>query len=232
MSSPITAARVSRTKCGSITIAIAYIAFVRPGPRIATTATASSRLGSASMMSISRMIVNSTPPRKKPATSPSTTPKLSDRPTETMPISSDSRVPWISRESWSRPTGSVPSTNTWPPIAVSDGAFSTASGYCSRGEYGAITSASSAASTSAITTARPIIAPRLRRKSRQSSSSGDGGAPTRPSPPPSPASGRGSSTEGFSGVRLNSTTAPSPACGRGLGRGSPSTLITCAGSAD
>ena len=43
-------------KCGSITIAIAYIALARPGPRIATTATASSRLGSASITSISRMI--------------------------------------------------------------------------------------------------------------------------------------------------------------------------------
>jgi hypothetical protein len=37
------------------------------------------------MMSISRMIVNSMPPRKKPAKRPSRTPPVSDRPTETRP---------------------------------------------------------------------------------------------------------------------------------------------------
>ena len=41
-------------------MAIAYMALINPGPRIATTAIASSRLGSASITSINRMIVVST----------------------------------------------------------------------------------------------------------------------------------------------------------------------------
>ena len=74
-------------------MAIAYMALISPGPRIATTAIASSRLGSESMTSIRRMIVVSTQPRTYPAIMPRTTPSESEIATEMRPIRSDSRVP-------------------------------------------------------------------------------------------------------------------------------------------
>ena len=74
-------------------MATASIAFIRPGPRIATITIASSRLGSVRMMSISRMIAISTMPRKNPATSPSAVPTRTDSVTTATPISSDSRAP-------------------------------------------------------------------------------------------------------------------------------------------
>ena len=70
---------------------------------------ASSRLGSVRMMSISRMMAISTTPRTKPATRPSTVPITIEIETTAKPMSSDSRAPWISRESMSRPMASVPS---------------------------------------------------------------------------------------------------------------------------
>jgi len=76
----------------------------------------------------------------------------------------------------SRPTGSVPSTKTWPPTGESDGARNAASRNCSLGSYGEIKSAKTAQKTSRPRTTSPITAPRLRRKSRQSSRAGDGGA--------------------------------------------------------
>jgi hypothetical protein len=45
---------------------------------MATTATARIKLGKANMMSLKRMMVNSTPPRKNPATKLNSTPTLSD----------------------------------------------------------------------------------------------------------------------------------------------------------
>ncbi len=59
----ITEARVSLTKCGWRTIAIAIIAFKRPGPRIATNTKARSNDGKAKITSIIRMITVSTAPR-------------------------------------------------------------------------------------------------------------------------------------------------------------------------
>ena len=97
-------------------------------------------------------------------------------------MTSDRRVPKMSRERMSRPTSSVPSRKTWPPTAVSDGRDSVASRYCSLGLYGAMTLANSAQTTSSASTARPMTAPRFRRKSRQSSAAGDGGAERRRGP--------------------------------------------------
>ena len=54
---------------------------------------ASSKLGNASMTSITRMMMVSVRPRKKPATNPRTMPRPSDIATEITPISSDNRVP-------------------------------------------------------------------------------------------------------------------------------------------
>src|SRR5258708_5491168 len=51
------------------------MALMSPGPRIATTAIARSRLGSASITSISRMTAGSTQPRTEPPTGPNTMPR-------------------------------------------------------------------------------------------------------------------------------------------------------------
>ena len=78
---------------GSTTTTTASIAFISPGPRIATITIASSRLGSVRMMSISRMIAISKVPRKNPATRPSVMPTTIAIATTAMPISSDRRAP-------------------------------------------------------------------------------------------------------------------------------------------
>src|SRR6202521_2944797 len=139
-------------------MAIAYIALMSPGPRIATTAMASNRLGRAS---ITRMMVVSSRPRKYPASKPSTTPRTSEIVTEMSPISSDSRVPWIRRDSMSRPTGSVPSMKFAAPPSCHAGGVKVNSRYCSFGGCGDTTSAKTASRMSAITSASPISAPRL-----------------------------------------------------------------------
>ena len=76
-----------------MTTATASIAFMSPGPRMATMTIASSRLGSVRMMSISRMIAISVMPRAKPATRPRAIPTTIDSATTAMPIRSDSRAP-------------------------------------------------------------------------------------------------------------------------------------------
>src|ERR1700682_5344332 len=142
-------------------MAIAYIALMSPGPRIATTAMASNRLGRASITSITRMMVVSSKPRKYPASKPSTTPSESEIVTEMSPISSDRRVPWIRRDSMSRPTGSVPSMKSAVPPSFHAGGASVKSRYCSFGGCGDTTSAKTASRMSTITSASPIRAPRL-----------------------------------------------------------------------
>src|SRR6266550_1148999 len=159
-------------------MAIAYIALMSPGPRIATTAMASNRLGSASITSITRMMVVSSRPRKYPASKPSTTPRTSEIVTEMSPIRSDSRVPWIRRDSMSRPTGSVPSMKFAVPPSCHAGGVKVNSRYCSLGGCGDTTSAKTASRMSAITSASPISAPRLCeyacQNSRQELASGAG----------------------------------------------------------
>ena len=90
-------------------MATASMALNRPGPRIATTAIASSSVGSASMMSIRRMTSASTIPPANAAISPSSVPTRKACATTTAPIDSDSRAPYSRRENTSRPTSSVPS---------------------------------------------------------------------------------------------------------------------------
>jgi hypothetical protein len=60
----MTAARVSRTKCGWLTSEIAIIALTRPGPSTATSTRASSSDGKARMISMTRMMIVSVQPRK------------------------------------------------------------------------------------------------------------------------------------------------------------------------
>src|SRR5262249_55503641 len=156
-------------------MAIAYIALMRPGPRIATTAIASSKLGSASMTSISRMITVSVSPRAYPATTPSTTPSVSDSATEMSPISSDSRVPWMSLDSMSRPRGSVPRMKSRLPSASQTGGTRVNWRYCSFGGCGEMTPAKAAGSNSITIRMSPAIAPRLCRETSQNSRSGAGG---------------------------------------------------------
>jgi hypothetical protein len=84
--------------------------------------------------------------------------------TDTSPMVSDRRVPWMMRESMSRPTGSVPSRNLALPPACQNGGASVASRNCWIGECGATTSAKMATSSISTTTARPITAPRFWRK--------------------------------------------------------------------
>src|ERR1700738_1734214 len=159
-------------------MAIAYIALMSPGPRIATTAMASNRLGRASITSITRMMVVSSRPRKYPASKPSTTPSESEIVTEISPISSDRRVPWIRRDSMSRPTGSVPSMKFAVPPSCHAGGVRVNSRYCSLDGCGDTTSAKTASRMSAITSASPISAPRLCeyacQNSRQALASGGG----------------------------------------------------------
>ncbi len=137
-------------------------------------ATASSSEGSASMMSIRRMIVGPSRRGKKPAVRPSSTPGSSDSSTEARPINSDSRAPTISRESRSRPNSSVPRRNcVWPPSSHAGG-VSRKSRYCSLGSCGVIQGANSAQNTSTHMNSRPATAPLLREKACQNSFSGEG----------------------------------------------------------
>ncbi len=101
-------------------MAMAITVLIRPGPRIATMATASSSDGRASMMSIRRMMVGPSRRGKNPANRPSRMPGISDITTDDKPISSDRREPWIRRESRSRPSSSVPSRNWICPPSSHD----------------------------------------------------------------------------------------------------------------
>src|ERR1022692_3096564 len=88
-------------------------------------------------------------------------PSDSEIATEINPISSDRRVPWIRRDRMSRPTGSVPSRKVAVPPSCHAGGTSVKSRYCSLGGCGDTTSAKIASRISAITSASPIIVPRL-----------------------------------------------------------------------
>src|SRR6185503_11030657 len=96
--------------------------------------------------------------------------------TEMNPIASDRRVPWISRDRMSRPTGSVPSRKRVVPPACHAGGVSVKSRYCSFGGCGDTTSAVSASTINATTTASPTSAPRLCAYARHSSRHAPGGA--------------------------------------------------------
>src|SRR5438477_9232959 len=92
------------------------------------------------------------------------------------PISSDSRVPWINRDSMSRPSGSVPRMNCHDPPSCHTGGTSVKSRYCSLGACGATALANSARKISATTSASPMSAPRLFEYDCQNSRNGSGAA--------------------------------------------------------
>ena len=137
-------------------------------------ATASSSEGRASMMSIRRMIEGPSRRGKKPATRPRRMPGISDSSTEARPISSDRRAPWISRESRSRPSSSVPSRKRVCPPSSQDGGVSRASRNCSLGSNGATQGANSAQNRISSMNSRPATAPLLWAKACQNSFSGEG----------------------------------------------------------
>ena len=86
-------ARTSRANPGITTIAIASTAFSSPGPRIPTTASASTRGGKLASASMIRMRMLSVPPPRKPASNPIGTAASSARNTISNPELSETRAP-------------------------------------------------------------------------------------------------------------------------------------------
>jgi hypothetical protein len=80
--------------------------------------------GKASWASASVMIAASTRPLAKPAASPAAEPSTPPTSTAAKPITSETREPWITRESTSRPRWSVPSRWARPSAPLQLGAAS------------------------------------------------------------------------------------------------------------
>src|SRR3984957_21145846 len=125
------------------------------GPVIAISATQKSRIGNDSTTSVIRISTESTIPPAYPATPPTSTPMIDARPVATTPTSSDTRAPKISRDSTSRPLGSVPSRNDEPGATGAPSADSPL-GYAWSGLCGA-SSGAKTATTASTTTARTEI---------------------------------------------------------------------------
>ncbi|MNZ20628.1 hypothetical protein D3C78_376850 [compost metagenome] len=153
---------------------MAITVLIRPGPRMATIATASSSEGRASITSIRRMIDGPRMRGKNPASRPRKIPGISEITTDDRPISSDRREPWINRESRSRPSSSVPRMNCQLPPSSHTGGVSRKSRYCSLGLCGATQGANSAQNTIRLMNIRPATAPLLREKACQNSLYGEG----------------------------------------------------------
>src|ERR1700689_842628 len=147
----------------------------RLGPSPATTSTASTRLGTAMIRSMSRVMATSAIGPVIAAARPSATPTMNDTHITERPMNSDTRAPKMRRDSESWPSPSVPSPK--PPASHTGGAR-TASRNCSIGEWGATTLAVSARRTMIAKTARPNTAPRFSRNAAQNDASGDGCART------------------------------------------------------
>ena len=111
---------------------------VRLGPSTATTRIASTRLGTAMIRSITRVIATSTAvpqaPRRATQARPRLTPMTNDTPITARPMNSEMRAPWIRRVSMSRPRLSVPNTKRDEPPSAHIGTARTASRNCSVGE--------------------------------------------------------------------------------------------------
>mmetsp|Transcript_59387 Transcript_59387/g.140254 ORF Transcript_59387/g.140254 Transcript_59387/m.140254 type:complete len:224 (-) Transcript_59387:1560-2231(-) len=157
-------------------MAIAITVFTSPGPSTVITQIASSSAGSASTMSITRMMAGDSQRSKKAASRPSSTPGSSDIATAARPMPSDTRPPCSNRLSMSRPSSSVPSKNRVLPPSAQAGGVSMKSRYCSMGSWGAISGANSDASAISANTTRAAKAPRLAVKPCQNSRSGPGGS--------------------------------------------------------
>ncbi len=84
------------------------------GPVTAMSAMQNSRIGKDSTTSVIRIKIASVMPPAYPAMPPTRTPITDARLVATTPTRSDTRAPKISRESTSRPFGSVPSRNVEP----------------------------------------------------------------------------------------------------------------------
>ncbi|MNG08598.1 hypothetical protein D3C84_919700 [compost metagenome] len=141
---------------------------------MATIATASSKEGRASMMSIRRMMVGPSTRGKNPASKPIRMPGINDMTTEDKPIIKDNREPWIRRDSRSRPSSSVPSRNWICPPSSQAGGVSRKSRYCSLGSWGATHGAKMAQKITSSMNIRPATAPLFLENACQNSLYGDG----------------------------------------------------------
>src|SRR3984957_7950978 len=150
----------------------------RLGPSTATTSTANTRLGTAMIRSISRVIATSAIGPVIAAARPSATPIMKDTHITERPMNSDTRAPKMRRDSMSWPSPSVPSTKRQEPPFSHTGGARTASRNWSIGEWGATTFAVSARRTMMAKTASPITAPRFSRNAAQNDASGEGCART------------------------------------------------------
>ena len=116
----------------------ATMVLARLGPSTATTRMASTRLGTARIKSIRRLMVTSSAwprlPLKATHTRPSATPMTNDTPITASPMNSEMRAPCTSRVSMSRPRLSVPRMKRGEPPATHIGGARTASRNCSVGE--------------------------------------------------------------------------------------------------
>ena len=114
--------------------------------------------------------------RRRPAARPSATPATMETAITARPMNSETRAPYIRRESMSRPTASVPRMKRGSLPSIQKGGSLVKPRYCSMGECGASTLAKIATKTTMQTTARPSTAPRFSRKARQKARKGPGGA--------------------------------------------------------
>src|SRR3984957_5442213 len=154
------------------------MALARVGPSTATTSTASTRLGTAMIKSMSRVMATSKTGPAIAATRPSATPTTNDMHITERPMNSDTRAPKMRRDIISWPSPSVPSTKRHEPAASHTGGARTASRNCSIGEWGATTFAVNARMTMIAKTTRPIEAPRSSRNAAQNDARGEGCAST------------------------------------------------------
>src|ERR1700735_1219406 len=150
----------------------------RLGPSTATTSTANTRLGTAMIRSISRVIATSAIGPVIAAARPSATPIMKDTHITERPMNSDTRAPKMRRDSISWPSPSVPSTKRQDPPFSHTGGARTASRYWSIGEWGATTFDVSPRRTIMAKTARPNNAPRFSRNAAQNDARGEGCART------------------------------------------------------
>ena len=97
------AARVTRKKPGASRIPTGIIACTRPFPSAAVTATAKKMDGRVISASVTRLTAKSNHRPRKTVAMPGTAPSTSPIPTASSAVSTDRRVPAISRLSTSRP---------------------------------------------------------------------------------------------------------------------------------
>ena len=104
----MTSPRMSRTKLGTKTMAMATATLLRLAPRRAATVRARTSGGKENRASITRMVTESTQPRRKPANSPRGSATTMARATISKVARSETRPPQMIRLRMSRPRSSVP----------------------------------------------------------------------------------------------------------------------------